>query len=62
MTSKIGILYGRPSRTTEGTWSEEPEGGVYQKETPEYIASMRKDDHRFIDEKIKSPYQIMSCL
>ena len=39
MSSKRGILYGR-----KGTWSEEPEGGVYEKETPEYIASIRKDE------------------
>ena len=49
MTSKIGILYGRPSRTTEGTWSEEPEGGVYEKETPEYIASVRKRNPDYPD-------------
>ena len=44
MTSKIGILYGR-----KGTWSEEPEGGVYEKETPEYIESKRKDDPDYPD-------------
>ena len=44
MTSKIGILYGR-----KGTWSEEPEGGVYEKEKPEYIESIRKDNPDYPD-------------
>ena len=39
MSSKIGILYG-----SRNHWREEPRDGVYQKETPEYIASVRKEE------------------
>ena len=39
MSSKIGILYGKKDH-----WREEPRDGVYEKETPEYIASIRKDE------------------
>ena len=36
MTSKIGILYGRTS------WSEEPQGGVYEKDKDGYY-----NDHKY---------------
>ena len=39
MISKIGILYGKKDH-----WREEPRDGVYEKETPEYIASIRKEE------------------
>jgi hypothetical protein len=37
MTSKIGILYGRKDH-----WSEEPQGGVYEKEKDGYFS-----DHKY---------------
>ena len=44
MSSKIGILYGKKDH-----WREEPRDGVYEKETPEYIASIRKEEPDYPD-------------
>ena len=44
MSSKRGILYGKKDH-----WREEPRDGVYEKETPEYIASIRKEEPDYPD-------------